>query len=76
MRALSVLSALFLFLIAICQPAVAQEKNKIKFGKVGPDDFKSSYTLDSNAAATTYTIHQHTVRARRMAALLSRRGGE
>lgn len=51
MRALSTLSVLFLFLLALCQPAVAQEKNKIKFGKVGPDDFKSSYTLDSTAAA-------------------------
>ncbi len=51
MRALSQLSALLLFSVLLYQPVIAQEKSKLKFGKVGADDFKLSYPLDSNAAA-------------------------
>lgn len=49
---MKVQSFLFGFLSLVFFEAGAQEKTKIKFGKISPDDFKTTlYSIDSNASA-------------------------
>jgi hypothetical protein len=49
---MKVQSFLFILLGLVFLEAGAQEKAKIKFGKISPDDFKTTiYSIDSNASA-------------------------
>ena len=42
---------IFLCLFALNKQGLAQEKAPAKFGKVSPSDFKTFYSIDSNASA-------------------------